>query len=122
MQGNRKRDTRPELALRSELHRRGFRYRVDTRPLKNLRCRADIVFPRQEVAIFVDGCFWHACPEHGSSPATNATYWSAKIARNVERDRINDAELGAAGWAVIRVWEHEVVADAANRIIRALEQ
>ena len=122
MQGNRKRDTRPELALRSELHRRGLRYRVDTRPLKSLRCRADIVFPRQKVAVFVDGCFWHGCPEHGTSPKTNAAYWSAKIARNVERDRLNEAELSAAGWVVVRVWEHEVPVDVADRIARILSR
>jgi DNA mismatch endonuclease (patch repair protein) len=120
MQGNRKRDTRPELALRSELHRRGLRYRIDAKPLDGLRCRADIVFRRQKVAVFVDGCFWHGCPEHGTSPRTNPSYWSAKIARNVERDRRNDAELGAAGWAVVRVWEHEAPANAADRISRLL--
>lgn len=120
MQGNRKRDTRPELAIRSELHRRGFRYRVDTRPIATLRCRADIVFRRKKVAVFVDGCFWHGCPDHGTSPKTNAGYWRAKIGRNVERDRLNEAELSAAGWTVIRVWEHEIPADAAERITRAL--
>jgi DNA mismatch endonuclease (patch repair protein) len=120
MQGNRKRDTRPELALRSELHRRGLRYRIDARPVEGLRCRADIVFRRQKVAIFVDGCFWHGCPEHGTSPQTNASYWSAKIARNVERDRLNEAKLSDAGWVVIRVWEHELPTDAASRIARVL--
>jgi DNA mismatch endonuclease, patch repair protein len=120
MQGNRKRDTRPELALRSELHRRGLRYRIDAKPLVGLRCRADIVFRRQMVAVFVDGCFWHGCPEHGTSPRTNPSYWSAKIARNVERDRRNDAELSAAGWAVVRVWEHEDPANAADKITQIL--
>lgn len=120
MQGNRKRDTRPELALRSELHRRGLRYRIDTKPVKGLRCRADIVFRRQKVAVFVDGCFWHGCPEHGTSPKTNASYWSAKIARNMERDRLNEAKLSEAGWIVIRVWEHELPTDAASRIARVL--
>jgi DNA mismatch endonuclease (patch repair protein) len=122
MQGNRKRDTRPELALRSELHRRGLRYRVDVRPITSLRCRADLVFRRQKVAVFVDGCFWHGCPEHGTSPKTNASYWSAKIARNMERDQLNDAELSAAGWTVVRVWEHDLPADAASRIARLLAQ
>jgi DNA mismatch endonuclease, patch repair protein len=120
MQGNRKRDTRPELALRSELHQRGLRYRVDRKPLEGLRCKADIVFRRQKVAVFVDGCFWHGCPEHGTSPKTNAAYWSAKIGRNMERDRLNDAELTSAGWAVVRVWEHEPPADAASRIVQLL--
>lgn len=121
MRGNRKRDTRPELALRSELHRHGLRYRVDARPVPNLPCRADIVFRPQKVAIFVDGCFWHDCPEHGTTPKKNSSYWSAKIARNAERDRRNDIELNAAGWTVIRVWEHEQSEDAARRIIGTLE-
>ena len=120
MQGNRKRDTRPELALRSELHRRGYRYRIDKKPLETLRCRADIVFRRQKVAVFVDGCFWHGCPDHGTNPKTNAPYWSAKIARNMERDRLNDAELREAGWTVVRVWEHELAANAAGKIARLL--
>lgn len=120
MQGNRKRDTRPELAVRSELHRRGLRYRIDQKPLKGLRCKADIVFRRQKVAVFVDGCFWHGCPDHGTSPKTNAAYWSAKIGRNMERDRLNDAALSKAGWAVVRVWEHEMPADAAEGIARTL--
>lgn len=122
MQGNRKRDTRPELALRSALHGRGLRYRVNAKPTKELACRADVVFRRQKVAVFVDGCFWHACPDHGKSPQTNASYWSAKIARNVERDRRTNAELAAAGWAVIRVWEHEPPEDAARKVIDALER
>ncbi len=121
MQGNRKRDTRPELALRSALHRRGLRYRVNARPASSLSRRADIVFRRQKVAIFVDGCFWHGCPEHGTSPRTNSGYWRAKIARNIERDRQTDVELASAGWAVVRVWEHEAPEEAAGRIMEALE-
>jgi len=120
MQGNRKRDTRPELALRSELHRRGLRYRVDASPLPGLRCRADVVFTRLQVAVFIDGCFWHGCPEHGTKPNTNASYWQAKIGRNVERDRRNDARLSKEGWTVIRVWEHEDPTVAARRIIGVL--
>lgn len=120
MKGNRKRDTRPELAIRSELHRRGFRYRVDARPLPTLRCKADIVFRPKRVAVFVDGCFWHGCPEHGTNPRTNADYWRAKIGRNVERDQANEAQLAAANWTVIRVWEHESPADAAERIAQVL--
>ncbi len=120
MQGNRGRDTRPELAIRSELHRRGLRYRVDVQPEKGLRCRADVVFRRQKVAVFIDGCFWHGCPDHGTKPTTNASYWKAKIARNVERDRRNDTFLGAAGWTVIRVWEHDPPREAATRIAAAL--
>ncbi len=121
MQGNRKRDTRPELALRSVLHRRGLRYRVNVRPVQTLACRADIVFRQQKVAVFVDGCFWHGCPEHGTSPQTHPMYWNAKIARNVERDRSNDANLAAAGWIVVRVWEHEPPEKAAIRVTGALK-
>jgi len=120
MKGNRKRDTRPELAIRSELHRRGFRYRVDARPIATLNCKADIVFRPKKVAVFVDGCFWHGCPHHGTKPKTNADYWHAKINRNVERDRLNELQLRAAGWTVIRVWEHESPTDAVATIVRAL--
>src|SRR5450756_446435 len=97
MQGNRKRDTRPEIALRQALHRRGLRYRVGVRPIDACGT-ADVVFPKAKVAVFVDGCFWHACPEHFSAPRTNASYWAAKIERNRNRDVEVDARLHAAGW------------------------
>ena len=83
MRANRRRDTGPELALRRELHRRGLRYRVDHAPIAGLRCRADIVFTRARVAVFVDGCFWHACPEHGNIPTANREWWQAKLELNV---------------------------------------
>jgi DNA mismatch endonuclease (patch repair protein) len=85
-----------------------------------MRCRADIVFPSARLAVFVDGCFWHRCPIHGVSPSMNSVYWQAKLDRNVERDRRNDAALQAAGWAVMRVWEHEDPAQAAANIAAAL--
>jgi DNA mismatch endonuclease (patch repair protein) len=107
MQGNRRKDTKPEVAVRSLLHRAGLRFRKHVRPLSGLRCEADIVFPRQRVAVFVDGCFWHGCPEHGGRPARNSDYWNAKIARNVARDRRNDDALAAADWTVLRFWEHD---------------
>ncbi|MFD2792922.1 very short patch repair endonuclease [Promicromonospora vindobonensis] len=111
-----RRDTKPELLLRRELHSRGLRYRVDA-PLPGMtRRRADILFTRRHLAIFVDGCFWHSCPEHGTSPANNGAWWSEKLRRNVERDRQTDAHLRALGWAVIRVWEHEDMSAAADRI------
>jgi len=122
MQANRRRDTQPELALRSELFRLGLRYRVDARPIRTVRCTADLVFPRARVAVFVDGCFWHRCPRHGEQPVANADYWSEKIGSNVERDRMVDATLGAAGWTVVRVWEHEDMADAACRLAVILHQ
>jgi len=109
-------DTKPELALRRELHRRGLRYRVGTAPLPGLRRRADVVFTRRRIAVFVDGCFWHRCPEHGTQPRNNFDWWQAKLDRNVERDRHTDAALLAAGWRVVRVWEHEDPAAAAAAI------
>jgi DNA mismatch endonuclease (patch repair protein) len=116
MVGNSQRETAPEIALRSALHRMGFRFRKHTRAEPSVRCRADIVFSRERVAVFVDGCFWHCCPDHGTSPRTNSSYWSAKLARNAERDRDNTAALIAAGWTVLRFWEHEDPMVAAERI------
>ncbi len=122
MVGNRRRDTRPEVALRQELHRRGLRFRVDHSPVPGLRCRVDVVFPRAQIAVFVDGCFWHSCPQHATEPRSNTGYWSAKLARNLARDRRNDQALQQAGWQVIRIWEHEDCGSAADRIIAALAQ
>ncbi|MCF8543160.1 MAG: very short patch repair endonuclease [Candidatus Nanopelagicales bacterium] len=118
MQANRSRDTGPELAIRRLLHRAGLRYRVDDRPLRDLRRRADIVFRPARVAVFIDGCFWHGCPEHGNQPATNTEYWAPKLLRNFERDRETDRLLEAAGWLPVRVWEHEDSSKAARRIAR----
>lgn len=115
MQGNRRRDTSPELAVRRLLHARGLRFRVDYGLPFDRRRKADVVFTRQRVAVFVDGCFWHGCPEHYRAPATNAGYWSAKVAANEARDRDTEARLQALGWLVLRFWEHEpaeLVADA----------
>ena len=120
MVGNRRRDTRPEVALRRELHRRGLRYRVDYSPLPGLRCRVDLAFTRARVAVFVDGCFWHSCPEHGTRPRTNSDYWEAKLALNRARDARNNEALGLSGWRVVRVWEHEDHKAAADRIVDAL--
>jgi len=118
---SKKRDTAPELALRRELHRLGLRYRVDVAPAPSRsRRRADVVFSRQRIAVFVDGCFWHGCQEHGVRPSANAEYWRAKLRRNVERDRETDALLAAAGWRVIRVWEHEQATVAAARVSEAV--
>jgi DNA mismatch endonuclease (patch repair protein) len=116
MQGNRGRDTAPELALRRLLHARGLRYRVDVRPVRGLRRKADIVFSRQRICVFVDGCFWHGCSEHGTRPATNADYWSDKIEGNTRRDRETDAQLADEGWTVVRFWEHDPVTDAADAV------
>lgn len=107
MQANRRRDTAPELAVRRLLHARGLRFRVDYRLEKSLRTRADIVFTRRRVAVFIDGCFWHGCPLHATQPKSNADYWGPKLARNVARDCEADAALRNAGWTVLRYWEHE---------------
>src|SRR4051794_10087946 len=105
MQRTGRRDTVPELELRSALHRRGLRFFVDRAPLESRpRRRADIVFPRVRVAVFVDGCFWHGCPEHASWPKANAEWWREKISRNRIRDEATDQALNRAGWTVIRVW------------------
>jgi DNA mismatch endonuclease, patch repair protein len=124
MKGNRKRDTRPEVALRAALHRDGLRFRKDfpIRPDAGRLIRADVVFTRPRVAVFVDGCFWHACPDHGTQPRSNRDYWKAKLARNVERDSENDERLRRAGWYVVHVWEHEVAAEAAARVRNELER
>jgi DNA mismatch endonuclease (patch repair protein) len=116
MKGNRSSETAPERALRSALHVKGFRFFKNRRPDPAVRCRADIVFPVVRVAVFVDGCFWHRCPIHGNDPNTNATYWKAKLDRNVQRDRDNDVALRSAGWTVVHVWEHQDPQLAAKEI------
>jgi DNA mismatch endonuclease, patch repair protein len=116
----RREDTGPERALRSELHKRGLRFRIH-RPLAfDPRRKVDIAFPAARVAVFVDGCFWHVCPEHATYPKANAEFWRAKLARNQERDRETDARLTSSGWEVLRVWEHEDVTVAADRIEAAV--
>ncbi|HEY5853087.1 MAG TPA: DNA mismatch endonuclease Vsr [Aldersonia sp.] len=116
----RRRDTVPEVALRRELHRRGRRFFVDRAPLAGLRRRADLVFPRSRVAVYVDGCFWHSCPQHATYPKNNAQWWADKLAGNVARDRDTDQRLRNDGWTVVRVWEHETAATAADRVEAAL--
>lgn len=120
MEKQRRRDTKPELALRRELWARGLRYRVDYQVLHGFRRRADVAFIGPRVAVFVDGCFWHGCPDHSSRPRANREWWASKLAGNVERDRDTDAKLSAEGWLVVRVWEHEVVVDAVARVERAV--
>jgi DNA mismatch endonuclease (patch repair protein) len=117
-----RRDTQPELALRSELHRRGFRFRVDRAPRPGLRSRADIVFGPARVAVYVDGCFWHSCPEHGTRPKANAEWWERKLDRNQERDRETDRILREHGWRVVRIWEHEDPLKAADRVVEAVRK
>lgn len=116
MQGNRSRDTRPELLVRSAVHARGLRYRVAARPVHGVHRSADLLFTRARVAVFLDGCFWHGCPEHFRLPATNPDYWGPKIASNAARDAETDRLLAAEGWTVLRFWEHAVAIEAATHI------
>lgn len=121
MQANRSRDTKPELAVRRALHRLGLRYLVSIQPEPHLRRRADIVFTRARVAVFIDGCFWHGCPEHGRSSFNhNGDYWSAKIAANVARDADTTEQLRQAGWLVMRFWEHEDTAQVVKKVRRVV--
>lgn len=122
MQGNRAANTVPELRIRRELFRLGLRYRVNTRIITpEARIRADIVFPRQRVAVFVDGCFWHGCPDHGTKPSQNRTYWDAKIARNQQRDAAYTRALLDDHWTVIRAWEHDDPVHIARRVHKAVK-
>lgn len=110
------------MEIRSLLHAAGLRYRVDARPLPQWRRRADLVFPGVHTAVFIDGCFWHGCPDHRDLPKANASWWQAKIARNRERDAETDKRLQAAGWEVLRIWEHEDPAEAAARIAEVVRR
>lgn len=112
------RDTKPEIALRRELHRRGLRYWVDRAPIDRSRRRADVIFPRVRLAVYIDGCFFHGCPQHATWPRHNAEFWREKIETNRRRDRDTDRRLVEAGWRVLRAWEHEDPVEVADRIER----
>lgn len=116
MQANKGRDTAPEMAVRQAVHRRGLRYRVSVRPEPSLRRTADLVFTRRRVAVFVDGCFWHGCPEHHTVAKQNADFWASKVVTNTARDRDTDFQLVTAGWTVLRYWEHEPAENVASDI------
>jgi DNA mismatch endonuclease, patch repair protein len=121
MTANRRVDTRPERVLRSHVHRSGLRFRKDfCICVDGVSVHADLAFPRAKVAVFVDGCFWHQCPEHSTKPKRNAEFWAAKLQRNVERDRLVNRALAEAGWTVIRCWEHEDPTEVLPRILSAL--
>ncbi|MFC9437213.1 very short patch repair endonuclease [Nocardia sp. NPDC057030] len=122
MQANRSRDTKPELAVRRILHGKGMRYRVAYAPEPSLRRKADIVFTKVRVAVFIDGCFWHGCPEHGRRTFQhNNTYWTSKIATNMTRDSDTNVVLKSMGWTVLRYWEHEDAAAVAEAITRIVQ-
>jgi DNA mismatch endonuclease (patch repair protein) len=120
MRSTRQRDTNAELAIRKCLHAMGLRYRVDHQPLTGLTRRADIVFSQARLAIFIDGCFWHCCPKHRTFPKANKLWWLRKLQANRSRDADTNRKLRAAGWAVMRIWEHEDAAGAASRIAERL--
>ena len=120
MRGNRSRDTKPELAVRRLLHAEGLRYRVNTRPLPELRRTADIVFRAKRIAVFIDGCYWHGCPEHYVASKSNRGYWKAKIEANVARDAETNDVLSEAGWTVLRYWSHDHPAKTAGSISKSV--
>jgi DNA mismatch endonuclease (patch repair protein) len=114
-----RRDTKPEMALRSELHRRGLRYRVQVKVPGNNRRTIDIAFTHVRLAVYVDGCFWHGCPEHHVQPKANSDWWRWKIERNQVRDQDTNRELADHDWHVLRVWEHLVASEAADLVEQA---
>lgn len=122
MQGNRGRDTKPELAIRRLAHASGLRYLVDRRPLPSLNRRADMVLRGPRIAVFVDGCFWHGCPIHHTKANANATFWSQKVTANRQRDADTNEKLLEAGWIPFRVWEHDDPAEAVERLVALVAQ
>lgn len=116
MQGCKSRDTVPELQLRQAVHALGVRYRVAVRPIRSIRRTADLVFPLERVAVFLDGCYWHSCDVHFKPPKSHVDYWAEKIAGNKRRDQDTDQLLAEAGWCCIRVWEHDDLLLAAQRV------
>ena len=123
MRSNKRKNTTPELQLRKLLHARGLRYRVDFPPdPESRRRRADIVFTKVKLAVFIDGCFWHGCPIHATVPVTNRSFWEPKLRRNKERDTETNEHLERLGWTVIRVWEHEIPENAASLIAATIER
>ncbi len=123
MRANRSTDTKPEVAIRSALHRRGLRFRKHVAiDVDGKRIRPDIVFTKSKIAVFVDGCFWHGCPIHGQTPKRNSEFWEQKLERNAARDSTQSSVLQEAGWTVIRIWEHEEPARAVNRVVQCVRR
>ncbi|NJP66685.1 very short patch repair endonuclease [Streptomyces spiramenti] len=115
------RDTAQEVAVRRLLHAQGLRYRLHV-PVPGLpRRTTDVVFGRLKIAVYFDGCFWHGCPEHATSPRANSAWWRTKLDRNMARDRETTEHLGARGWLVVRFWEHEEAGEVARQIALAVE-
>ena len=122
MRNTRRRDTPVEIRVRALLRERHLRFEVDRSIAGVTRARPDVLFPAERVAVFLDGCFWHSCPEHGTTPHANRRWWIEKLAANVKRDRRHDRELGDAGWLVLRFWEHEAPEFAAEEIERHVRE
>ena len=110
-------DTEPELILRKALWANGLRYRLKNK----LPGRPDIFFPARKIAIFIDGCFWHGCPDHCQIPKTNQPFWESKLSKNKSRDKEVSRVLENGGWCVIRLWEHDVKNDLSNCVKRVVE-
>ena len=121
MVANSRHESGAERELRSELFRRGMRFRKHVRVVATSRCKPDVIFPRARIAVFVDGCFWHRCPDHATFPRANAKWWQEKLDANVERDREYDNALVSEGWVVIRLWEHQPVMEMADTVERAVK-
>lgn len=118
MKANKRANTKPEMLVRSELHRMGLRFRIDhVIKTDGRKCRPDIVFTRIKLAVFIDGCFWHLCPDHGHIPKSNISYWETKLKRNCERDALDTIALENCGWNVLRIWEHFSIQEAIKMII-----
>jgi len=121
MRGNKARDTEPELAVRRLLHAEGLRYLVNARPDPDLRRTADVLFPKRRIAVFIDGCYWHGCPEHYTVPKANGEFWREKLIRNRARDAETTRLLTERGWRVMRYWTHEsprTIADSVSQAVR----
>jgi len=122
MRANKRSNTQPELRIRKLVHAAGLRYRIDTKPEKDLNRRADIVFRQAKVAVFIHGCFWHGCPRHFKSPKTNKRFWETKIERNIQRDKETRNILRKRGWRVIEIWEHQSSESGARSIVRVVDE
>lgn len=122
MRANKRSSTQPELRIRKLVHASGLRYRIDTKPEKDLNRRADIVFRQAKVAVFIHGCFWHGCPRHFKSPKTNKRFWQTKIERNIQRDKETRNILRKRGWRVIEIWEHQSSESGARSIVRVVDE
>jgi DNA mismatch endonuclease (patch repair protein) len=122
MEAAKPKDTLPEIKLRTALEEIGIHFEVDVKPIENLQRRADILVREDKIAVFVDGCFWHGCPIHGTQAKANAEFWADKIKRNKERDADTNRRLEADGWTVIRIWEHDDYIEAAKKIAQMIER